>query len=115
MIKHFCDFCGKEVFHMDMEKTRDGKEICPGCMKVRCWDMIKALNLTQIDSLRIEDRKYLFNTLDNVIEILDLRKELKKATCISISIEEQTAVNPAVLREVDTDVLRKDLKFTERE
>lgn len=79
MIKYFCDFCGKETFHMDLGQTVDHKHICPMCMKIRCVDMARVIMNVDSEHRRSEDIQYLHTALSDIIERLGLRRELKKA------------------------------------
>lgn len=79
MIKHFCDFCGKEVFHMDVAQLFN-KEICPDCMRVRCGYMIKTLGQIDLDRIRSDSVKDFYTALVQIINRFGLDSELKKIT-----------------------------------
>ena len=79
MIKYFCDFCGKEIFHMDLQDVKGGKHICPECMKVRCWDMAKAILIANLGCKTVEEMKFLYVNLAEIIVRLNLQDELEKA------------------------------------
>lgn len=77
--KSYCDFCGKETFHMDLGRTKCGKDICPQCMKIRCVDMARVIMNVDMEHMRSEDVQYLHTALSDIVERLGLRRELKKA------------------------------------
>ena len=72
-IKYYCDFCGKESFHMDVVSC-NGKHICPDCMKVRCRDMAKMIIDADLDSKRIEHIKYLYTNLNEIFLSVDIKE-----------------------------------------
>lgn len=71
-VKYYCDYCGKETFHMDLQDVKGGKHICPKCMKVRCWDMAHTILNMNVDEKNADQIKYLYTTLAEVIVRLDL-------------------------------------------
>lgn len=73
-VKCYCDFCGKETFHMDLGRTDTGKHVCPECMKVRCRDMANWILDADTQRMRIEDVMYLHDNLQNLIARLDIKK-----------------------------------------
>ena len=75
--KTYCDFCGKETFHMDLGGA-NGKDICPQCMRVRCQNMAKVILDADLEHMRSEQIKYLHSTLGEVVYRLDMLRELKK-------------------------------------
>ena len=77
MIRYYCDFCGKETFHMDLGHA-DNRHICPECMKVRCQNMAKTILDTDLGRMRSEDVKYLHNNLYALLQKVDLLRELRK-------------------------------------
>ena len=77
MIKHFCDFCGKETFHMDLGSAY-GKDICLQCMRIRCQNMAKVILDADLEHKRSEEIRYLHNTLGEIVYKLDMLRELKK-------------------------------------
>ena len=72
-VKYYCDFCGKETFHMDLGKT-ENKHVCPECMKVRCHEMANSILDADTQRMRIEDVKYLHDNLENLIIRLDIKR-----------------------------------------
>ena len=76
-IKHYCDFCGKETFHMDLGSTKDGKEICPQCMEIRCKDMAKVILNVDFKRMAPGHVGYLHSTFSEIIFVLDLSRELR--------------------------------------
>ena len=72
---------------MDLENTRDGKDICPECMKVRAWDMAKAILLSDLHRMTPDKVKFLYSNLDAVMVRLELKNELRKAENTVVKIE----------------------------
>ena len=78
-VKYYCDFCGGEIPHMDPQGIKGGKHICPACMKVRCWDMAKAILMADLEHKSSDEMKFLYINMADIIVMLNLQDELEKA------------------------------------
>lgn len=78
-VKYYCDWCGKETSHMDLQDVKGGKHICPECMKVRCWDMAKAILIAGLEYKSSDEMKFLYINMAEIIVRLNLQDELEEA------------------------------------
>ena len=106
MRKYYCDFCGKETFHMDLHKMTDGKDICQSCMAWGCKDMAITIEMSDLTFMNADMVKFAYVNLADIIVRLNLQDKLE--------IVKGTALNESIYgHKIDREILRNaELKFT---
>ena len=83
--KTYCDFCGKEVLHMDRYSGKEGKDICPSCMAWRCKDMAIAIERSDLAFMNADMVKFAYVNLTDIIVRLNLQDELEKVKGMALT------------------------------